>query len=99
VVEVDQTIKLDFSRDPHTEIAIYRPGPGNGAGDSVQVERRAVNEQNPLRKELEHFLARIRQGTEPIGTAEDDLRSLAVAADLLLRMESAQLAELEHAFR
>jgi predicted dehydrogenase len=65
----------------------------------VQVERRAVNEQNPLRQELEHFLARIRQDAEPIGTAEDDLRSLAVATDLLSRMESAQLAELEHAFR
>jgi predicted dehydrogenase len=99
VVENNQTIKLDFSRDPHTDISIYRPGPGNGEGESVQVERRSVNEHNPLRKELEHFLARIHQAAEPIGTAEDDLRSLAVATDLLAHMETAQLAELEEAFR
>lgn len=99
VVERDQTIKLDFSRDPHTDISIFRSGNGNGEGDSVQVERRSVNEHNPLRSELEHFLARIRQAAEPIGTAEDDLRSLAVATELLAQMETAQLAELEDAFR
>lgn len=99
VVEKTQTIELDFSRDPHTDIAIYRPGSDRAGGDSVQVDRRSVNEDNPLRKELEHFLARIRQDAAPIGTAEDDLRSLALATELLLRMETAQLAELEHAFR
>ena len=97
VVERDQMVTVDFSRDPHTEVAIHRPA--GGSGGSVQVERFEVEEDNPLRRELAHFLARISHAEAPIGTAEDDLRSLAVATRLLEHMKVARLEELERAFR
>lgn len=97
VVERDKMITLDFSRDPHTEVAIHRPAPGRD-GSSVQVERHQVEEANPLRKELAHFLARINRAETPVGTAEDDLRSLALATGLLQQMRLTRLDELENAF-
>lgn len=97
VVERDKMITLDFSRDPHTEVAIHRPS-GGADGGFVQVERHQVEEDNPLRRELTHFLARIRDAEAPIGTAEEDLRSLALATQLLDNMRLTQLDELEAAF-
>ncbi len=83
VTEPHQTLRLDFAKEPYTEIAIYRaPAPGSDTGH-VQLDRHVVNEDNPLRKELEHFLERIRRGADPIGTLDDDLRSLALAARLM----------------
>ncbi len=98
VMERDKMVTLDFSRDPHTEVAIHRPAPGLD-GSSVQVERHQVEEDNPLRRELTHFLARISRAEPPVGTAEDDLRSLELATRLLQHMREAQLDELESAFR
>jgi predicted dehydrogenase len=89
VAEANQTFRLDFAREPHTEIAIYRPQPSAGDGNHVQVDRHVVFEDNPLRKELEHFLARIRKAASPIGTLEDDLRSLTLATDLMARLRTA----------
>jgi predicted dehydrogenase len=88
VAEANQTFRLDFAREPHTEIAIYRPQPSAGEGNHVQVDRHVVFEDNPLRKELEHFLARIRKAESPIGTLEDDLRSLTLATDLMARLRA-----------
>jgi len=82
--EPNQTLRLDFANDPHTRITLYRSMADNGA---AQVERRAVDEDNPLRIELEHFLARIVRAAPPIGTLEDDLRSLELATRLLRHME------------
>jgi predicted dehydrogenase len=89
VAEASQTFRLDFAREPHTEVAIYRPQPSGGEGNHVHVDRHVVFEDNPLRKELEHFLARIRQAAPPIGTLEDDLRSLTLATDLTARVRAA----------
>jgi predicted dehydrogenase len=86
VAEGSQTFRLDFAREPHTEMAIYRPQPSGGVGSHVHVDRHVVFEDNPLRKELEHFLARIHRGAAPIGTLEDDLRSLTLATDLIGRL-------------
>lgn len=86
VAERHQTLRLDFAREPYTEISVYRPLADEGEGSHVQVERRAVHEDNPLRKELEHFLARIRRDAEPIGTLADDLRSLRLATALIRDM-------------
>ena len=97
VMERDKMVTLDFSRDPHTEVAIHRPAPGLD-GSSVQVERHQVEEDNPLRRELTHFLARISRSEPPVGTAEDDLRSLELATRLLQHMRVTQLDELESAF-
>ena len=85
VAEAHQTLRLDFAKEPHTEIATYRPLNSENE-NHVQVDRRVVFEENPLRKELEHFLARIRRSAAPIGTLEDDLRSLELATRLLAKL-------------
>ena len=87
VSEAHQTLRLDFAKEPYTEIAIYRPIAGHDGSSHVQMDRHVVHEENPLRKELEHFVARIRHTAAPIGTLDDDLRSLEVATHLLGRMK------------
>jgi predicted dehydrogenase len=101
VAEAHRTFRLDFAKEPHTEMAIYRPAPpergpdANGgpttAGTHVLVDRQVVFEDNPLRKELVHFVARIRGSTALIGTLEDDIRSLSLATDLLDRLRAHRL--------
>ncbi len=92
VAEAHQTYRLDFAKEPHTEMAVYRPQGATGDGMHVHVDRYVVFEDNPLRKELAHFLARVRGLTTPIGTLDDDLRSLTLAADLLERLRAHRLA-------
>lgn len=84
VSEVGQTVRLDFAREPHTEVTVYRMQSGNG---HPQIDRRTVREDNPLKMELEHFIARIHRSARPIGTLEDDVRSLELATRLLSQME------------
>jgi predicted dehydrogenase len=79
VAEPEQTLRLDFDKFPNTELAIYRPLPAAANGEHHQVEHILVRDENPLRAELEHFLARVRGDAAPIGTLEDDVRALAVA--------------------
>lgn len=86
VAERHQTLRVDFAKEPYTEVAIYRPGSGSTHPGHVQLDRHVVREENPLRHELEHFVARIRNEADPIGTLDDDLRSLALAARLLAAM-------------
>ena len=102
VAEAHRTFRLDFAKEPHTEMAIYRPaapvatdGNGNGGGapgTHVIVDRQVVYEDNPLRKELAHFVARVRGTTAPIGTLEDDIRSLSLAKDLLDRLRAHRMS-------
>ena len=54
------------------------------------MDRLIVHEDNPLRRELEHFLARIRRSAPPIGTLDDDLRSLQLATQLVTELHAAQ---------
>ena len=86
VAEPQQTLRLDFAKEPHTEIATFHPVASEN-GNRVQVDRRVVFEENPLRKELEHFLARIWQSADPIGTLDHDLRSLELATLLMTKMQ------------
>ena len=83
IAEAEQTLRLDFAREPHTEIAIYRPQHEAVGSSHVQMDRHMVHEDNPLRKELEHFLARIGRRAEPIGTLDEDIRSLELATRFL----------------
>lgn len=87
VAEAHQALRLDFGKDPHTEIAVFAPLSEGSQSSHVHVDRLSVHEENPLRKEIEHFLARIRQDAAPIGTLEDDLRSLKLANELIKRLE------------
>lgn len=87
IAEPTQTLRLDFAKEPHTEIAIYKPIHDDYGNSHVRVDVRTVHEDNPLKKELEHFLARIRNDARPIGTLEDDLRSLTLATRLLEQLQ------------
>lgn len=90
VAERSQTLRVDFGKEPHTEVSVYRPV-AEGAGHSEsRMDRLIVHEDNPLRRELEHFLARIRRKTPPIGTLDDDLRSLQLATQLITELHAAQ---------
>ncbi len=86
IAEKKQTLRVDFGKEPHTEVSIYRPvaeGAGHTSHSEIQMDRLIVHEDNPLRRELEHFLARIRRRTPPIGTLDDDLRALQLATQLV----------------
>jgi len=107
VADAQRTFRLDFAKEPHTEMTVYRPAPaeagargrgadgpddefaatGHGSASHVLVDRHVVFEDNPLRKQLAHFLTRIRGGTDPVGTLEDGIRSLSLARELLIRLE------------
>lgn len=88
VAEASRTYRIDFAREPHTEMAIYQARPTGDEGNHVHVDRHVIYEDNPLRKELSHFLARIRLSATPIGTLDDDLRSLTLATDLIARLNA-----------
>ena len=98
VAEATRTYRLDFAREPHTEMAIYQSRPSGDEANHVHVDRHVIYEDNPLRKELAHFLARIRLSATPIGTLDDDLRSLTLATDLIQRLRpSAEAVLAAHA--
>jgi hypothetical protein len=109
VAEAQRTYRLDFAKDPHTEMTVYRPAPSErddgprgrietaidddvGFGTAsltshILVDRHVVFEDNPLKKQLAHFIARIRGAADPIGTLEDDIGSLSLAQELLTRLQ------------
>ncbi len=90
IAERKQTLRVDFGKEPHTEVSVYRPvteSSGHTTGHSeIQMDRVIVHEDNPLRRELEHFLARIRRNTPPIGTLDDDVRALQLATQLVTEL-------------
>ncbi len=86
VAEQDRTFRVDFLREPHTEVAVYQSHRDAQGDTHVRTDRHVVAEDNPLREELAHFLDRILNGAPPIGTLDDDLRSLQVASDLRRRI-------------
>jgi len=83
VAERHQTLRVDFAKEPYTEVAIYKNPEGDASPGHVQLDRHVLHEENPLLKELGHFLARLRRETNPIGTLDDDVRSLTLASRLL----------------
>lgn len=95
VAEAHQTTRLDFAKEPYTEMAVYKPLTNDPGSDHVQVDVRTVLEDNPLRDEIQHFLARIRTGTPPVGTPADDLRSLSLASRLIGELKVSRLAQVK----
>ena len=82
VAEHHQTIRVDFAKEPYTEVAFYRTPDGPASPGHVQLDRHVLHEENPLQKELGHFIARQLGEASPIGTLNDDLRSLGLASRL-----------------
>ncbi len=92
VTERHQTVRIDFAKEPYTEVVVYRTPDLVVEPSLVQLDRHVLQEENPLLKELSHFAARIRNEAEPIGTLDDDLRSLSLASELLASLRSRQAA-------
>jgi len=91
ISEEQQSFRLDFGKEPHTEMAVYTSHSDELGSNQVQVNKTNVLEPNPLRRELEHFLDRIHQDNIiPIGTLEDDLRSLSLATEFMKRLHEEQ---------
>lgn len=88
IAEPQQTLRVDFGKEPHTEVSVYRPIAEAQGHSEVRLDRIVVHEDNPLRRELEHFLARIRRSASPIGTLDDDLRSLQLATQLIEQLHT-----------
>ncbi len=88
VAERERTVRVDFAKEPYAELAVYRtPGHATSPGH-VKLDRHVILEDNPLKKELEHFLARQAGIAAPIGTLADDLRSLSLASRLLSELRT-----------
>ncbi len=88
VAERERTVRVDFAKEPYAELAVYRtPGQATSPGH-VKLDRHVIHEENPLKKELEHFLARQAGIAAPIGTLSDDLRSLSLASHLLSELRT-----------
>lgn len=87
IFEKEQTLRLDFSQAPYTELIIQRPITDNFGETHVQTDSRKILEENPLREEISHFLSRVRDGIEPIGTTADDLRSLKLARRMITLLD------------
>ncbi len=86
----DKTVRVDFGKEPYSEVQFFRtPGAALSSGH-VNLDRHLVHDENPLRKELEHFLARIGRKADPIGTLADDLRSLELATRILATMQTSR---------
>jgi predicted dehydrogenase len=79
----DRTVRVDFAKEPYAELVVYRAPEGVTDAGHVQLDRHVIHEDNPLKKELDHFLARQAGAAAPIGTLADDLRSLTLASRLL----------------
>jgi predicted dehydrogenase len=93
VAERERTHRVDFLHDPHTEIALFHARKDDLGDTHVRTDRQFVHEDNPLREQLTHFLDRIVSAAPPVGTLEDDLRSLRVATRLLENLKPSAVPE------
>lgn len=90
VIETNRTLKLDFTTDPDVRLSVATHA--YNSAEPLPPHVSIIQENNPLQTEIAHFLSRIGGDVEPIGTLEDDLRSLALANMIIeeLNLASAQ---------
>jgi len=82
-------LRLDFNSE-YTELSLHRSPPVQPDPDraepngrtQVQTERIAIHNDNPLRRQLKHFVDRIQKGEPSLTTLEDDLQALELALEL-----------------
>lgn len=89
ITQPGEVLRLDFNSE-FTELSLHRaplgaPDPDKAEPNGrtqVQVERTAFNNDNPLRRQIKHFVDRIQKGEPPLVTLEDDLQALELALEL-----------------
>ena len=94
VTQPGEVLRLDFNSE-FTELSLHRAPPSIEDPDKVepngrtqvQVERTAIHNDNPLRRQLKHFVDRIQKGEPPLVTLEDDLLALELALELSAAMQ------------
>ena len=83
----ERKIRL-FQRDMYVRLDLHAramqvvrrlPGAGPGGMPRLEIEERTAEEGDPLRSEIESFLAAARDGRTPFVTGEDGLRALECA--------------------
>lgn len=94
ITQPGEVLRLDFNSE-FTELSLHRAPPSVEDPDKVepngrtqvQVERTAIHNDNPLRRQLKHFVDRIQKGEPPLVTLEDDLLALELALELSTAMQ------------
>lgn len=94
ITQPGEVLRLDFHSE-FTELSLHRAPPTQPDPDKaepngrtqVQVERTAITNDNPLRRQLKHFVDRIQKGEAPLVTLEDDLLALELALELAATLQ------------
>jgi predicted dehydrogenase len=77
-------VSVDFTA---REAQVYRLGPGEEGRPAIVSERRAAPDGEPLRGQIEAFLAAVKQRSRPVVSGADGRRALALAHAILARMQ------------
>jgi len=83
IFQADSYVSLDYATQ---EALAYRLQRGSGGGAEIVREPVNVQQEEPLRSELRAFLARVRGEEAPGVTAEEGLRALSLAFDILAQI-------------
>jgi predicted dehydrogenase len=84
VFERDRYVSLDYQTQ---EAVRYRLVPSEGPRPGIAKEDLTVAREEPLKRELEDFLAAVSKGARPRVTGEDGLRALDLALRVVASME------------
>jgi predicted dehydrogenase len=76
-------ISVDFAA---REAQVYRLVTGEGGRPDISVERTAAPDEEPLRRQLEAFLAAVRDRSTPVVSGPDGRRALALAQTIIRNM-------------
>lgn len=79
-------VSADFTR---REVQVARLKEGEGGRPEITAERTGAPDQEPLRRQLEAFVAAVRDRTRPVVPGADGRRALALAQAILARMAAA----------
>lgn len=90
IAQPGEVVRMDFTNDPYTELSIHRAMSNGelGSPTHVHVERTSIHNENPLRRQLKHFVDRIQRDDPPLVTLEDDLLALEMALELSKTLNS-----------
>jgi predicted dehydrogenase len=80
----DAYVSIDYAAQ---EVEIYRLVPAEGRMPAIEGGKIEISREEPLKRELEDFVAAIRDGRPPLVTGEQGRAALALAERVVERME------------
>ena len=81
IFQSDAYIAVDFDKRKTRIVAKKSAGPVAGFSD-IDVEEQSYEEVDELEREVEAFIAAVRDGTAPVVSGEDGLRALEAALNV-----------------